>query len=66
MTNQEPITYVYGRYKMGWGIWRKTDRAMVSTSQFRKGIFGIVEEIKRVTGTEVQLERVQDCERKFA
>lgn len=56
----KPLCYVYGRYKMGWGIWRKSDGEMVSTSQFRKGIFGIIEEIRRVTGREVVLERVEE------
>ena len=52
----KPLCYVYRRYKMGWGLFRKFDGEMVSTSQFRKGIFGIIEEIKRVTGREVVLE----------
>lgn len=54
----EPLCYVYGRYKMGWALWR--DGTMIATSQFRKGIFGIVEEIRRVTGKEVVLELAED------
>ena len=56
----KPLCYVYRRYKMGWGLFRKSDGAMVSTSQFRKGIFGIIEEIRRVTGREVVLELVEE------
>ena len=53
------LEYVYGRYKLGWGLWRK-DGSLVATSQFRKGIYGILEEIRRVTGKEVVLELVEE------
>lgn len=52
------LVYTYTRYKLGWALWR--DGTMVATSQFRKGIFGIVEEIRRVTGKEVVLEFSED------